>query len=610
MEVMEAMETKPNNDIQMVMEPKSDNDIGMPLETKPDVANPWNVESLEHFLYYNCPECEVKHETKAKFIIHAVDAHPRSHPFIPNFDIKEEKDFIDDSENGYGVYDNFDTSNDFIKQEDEDDSDSDYFIGEPICELEAKEGILAKPKPKTKPMKRKLTDPDYGGGDYHCRQCSKSFVTKQSLDGHIKRMHTEGGEPRKKVGRPAKYTSVRVTDPSGDNKNDDSPKKRVYRCDDHNLDFNCVELYYRHNKRYHPHLVTPLKSKVKSEDGDDVPVKAYAAVPEKDPHQCCLCGAIYEDKSLFKLHMAQDHLTNDVFNCQVCNTKFLKTKCFDFVFHLTSVHGIGEYIYKCETCGLGMKSKGDLKSHISSKHLKTKTAFCEKCGKGFQAPSALLVHMKSEHSELQITPKDMVKSCDKCHQEFNSSALLDCHLEACLNQNKDFQCKFCEKKWVSHLSLELHLVLEHRKLMYGCEICGWVTPIKTKLGPHKKRIHDKEFDFFCHICAKPLSCKNKLIVHLANVHGEGEKKFKCSECDKRFATNYALKRHFEYTHDTSTIYQCDQCLKTFQLKDYLTTHIRTVHKKYKPNKCDICDEAYLYKRDLIKHKANVHHIHM
>ena len=37
--------------------------------------NPWNVSSLEEFLYYNCPECEKKYSTKEQFVGHAVVAH-------------------------------------------------------------------------------------------------------------------------------------------------------------------------------------------------------------------------------------------------------------------------------------------------------------------------------------------------------------------------------------------------------------------------------------------------------------------------------------------------------------------------------------------------------
>ena len=39
--------------------------------------NPWSVETVEQFLYYNCPECDNKTQSKTIFINHAYLNHPR-----------------------------------------------------------------------------------------------------------------------------------------------------------------------------------------------------------------------------------------------------------------------------------------------------------------------------------------------------------------------------------------------------------------------------------------------------------------------------------------------------------------------------------------------------
>ena len=44
--------------------------------------NPWDVESLEEFRFYCCPECPSKTAQKTDFIKHAVIAHPHSQRFI------------------------------------------------------------------------------------------------------------------------------------------------------------------------------------------------------------------------------------------------------------------------------------------------------------------------------------------------------------------------------------------------------------------------------------------------------------------------------------------------------------------------------------------------
>ena len=59
------------------------------------------------------------------------------------------------------------------------------------------------------------------------------------------------------------------------------------------------------------------------------------------------------------------------------------------------------------------------------------------------------------HEEYEITDKDLNKKCDQCDEVFNDPQEFDDHLRLCLKDPKDFSCKFCETKWVSHQSLEL-----------------------------------------------------------------------------------------------------------------------------------------------------------
>ena len=40
--------------------------------------NPWEVENVEDFLYFCCPECDVKNHSRDHFLKHAFDQHPKS----------------------------------------------------------------------------------------------------------------------------------------------------------------------------------------------------------------------------------------------------------------------------------------------------------------------------------------------------------------------------------------------------------------------------------------------------------------------------------------------------------------------------------------------------
>ena len=48
--------------------------------------SPWDVTSLDDFLFYCCPECDSKHVTKPKFISHAFKQHPEAKDYLGNLE--------------------------------------------------------------------------------------------------------------------------------------------------------------------------------------------------------------------------------------------------------------------------------------------------------------------------------------------------------------------------------------------------------------------------------------------------------------------------------------------------------------------------------------------
>ena len=54
-----------------------------------DFMNPWKVEDLDEFLYFCCPECNDKNQSKELFLQHALDHHPDSVECLKKFTIKE-----------------------------------------------------------------------------------------------------------------------------------------------------------------------------------------------------------------------------------------------------------------------------------------------------------------------------------------------------------------------------------------------------------------------------------------------------------------------------------------------------------------------------------------
>ena len=52
-----------------------------------DTGNPWNVWNLDEFLYFCCPECNLKHRSKTHFLQHALTEHPKSKEYVQQFNV-------------------------------------------------------------------------------------------------------------------------------------------------------------------------------------------------------------------------------------------------------------------------------------------------------------------------------------------------------------------------------------------------------------------------------------------------------------------------------------------------------------------------------------------
>ena len=54
------------------------------------ITNPWNVENLEVYLFYWCPECGDKNQTREVFLQHALEKHQNSKEYVVKFQTKKE----------------------------------------------------------------------------------------------------------------------------------------------------------------------------------------------------------------------------------------------------------------------------------------------------------------------------------------------------------------------------------------------------------------------------------------------------------------------------------------------------------------------------------------
>ena len=121
--------------------------------------NPWNIESLEDFHFYCCPQCEFRNLSKSEFIKHAVMEHPDSQDLIDKLEGKKHlnsvTEAIPDSDDDISIVDSQDVIGKLEGKkhlnsvtESIQDSDDDISIVEIVTKKKDEEAITPLIKPE------------------------------------------------------------------------------------------------------------------------------------------------------------------------------------------------------------------------------------------------------------------------------------------------------------------------------------------------------------------------------------------------------------------------------------------------------------------------------
>ena len=179
--------------------------------------NPWLVNELEDFLYFCCPECEERHQSKEIFLEHAFNQHPKAKDYLRHFKIKEEQ--IDDLKTeDYFTNENINSSDlkypEFLNLkyeiiEEGNDHNSKISSNEndilsiqstkitvegenEIDKKEPKNNDKNVKKRKTKKRKKKTVKLEENFDEpINCEICDKIYANKYSLKRHINSDHSE-----------------------------------------------------------------------------------------------------------------------------------------------------------------------------------------------------------------------------------------------------------------------------------------------------------------------------------------------------------------------------------------------------------------------------------
>ena len=427
-------------------------------------GSPWIVESLEDFLYYCCPECNERSQSREEFLQHALNEHPEAKNHLIPISVKNE--YYNDASYYMDDYDD-DDSHDTKDIEREygtvQKQDHKYLKQENLsqhCEVVIKE---------EKNSDHEGDENYLEGGNENvwksCKHCGKTFPKQSYLRRHMSNAHEEIAFECKhcdmKFSRSRKLKEhVRNVHPSGP-----SGPKLKYKCDFKACENTFLTFAEMRDHKANDHVGDPMN------------------------YYCEHCAKGYNDKKNYKRH-------------------------------LISVHG--DKRFPCTICGKDFGLETTLKAHIKTIHDCIKNYSCEEagCGKAYATPSLLKIHVDRVHKGIRIF-------CELCGKAYWDQYALNNHINKMHTGKKRFQCDFdgCDASFDKFGDMKKHKKIDHAGdiCKYQCHECGKGYNLEAVLQDHIDRIH-KGIREICQTCGKQFTRKHSLKLHMKVHENESEPK--------------------------------------------------------------------------------------
>ena len=399
-------------------------------------TNPWAGKNLDDFVYFCCPECDEKDQSKEAFLQHALENHPKFKEFYPEYAVKQEifegDDYISEipnnKENKYDIEAKMKQSDDYVKNElvesvevkcevqPMDDNENDFsefneyhegisnVIGDETFE-NTHEGkcpchICGKNFWSAKYLKEHISAVHEKIKDKKCHLCDKVYGFTSDLNKHIKNVH-EG----------FRHTCHICYKEFSEKKSLNSHIKSVhdgeknYKCDTCGKNFS-----YRQNLKDHIEWVHEGIKK----------------------HFCKICERNFGSSSSLKNHNKTVH-ENIRYNCEYCEKSFTATSSLNN--HINQAHNKA---FSCSTCEKGFQSAKLLQEHIDFVHEGIVNYRCELCGKAMENERTLKSHLKSTHKGVkcgECVGCAKIDDCGECKYCLNKSRFGTCRLKVCVNRH-------------------------------------------------------------------------------------------------------------------------------------------------------------------------------
>lgn len=493
----------------------------------------------------------------------------------------------------------YDSTNPLIKNEPESDtywldSETDYKSEKDIC-ITKSQNILEK-NDAQEMMYINENDVYKSCLKYICKLCGTRYLSHLKYEFHME---------RHKSGKIDKYECT-LCDKETSNENllwdhyfHTHKSLQRYIC------IECGKLFTKrsrlngHQKNYKHSGVKQIQVGT-SEDtvSEDVIQNVIATKQEKVAINCNLCGKLISDldpdaiNDLVTCATCEDSTLSLVidgnetkvisprqYHCSKCPKHFVRKERLEF-HEMRHNENMNEFI--CSTCGKDFRAENSLYEHYLFVHKGARPHICELCGKSFQLKARLKEHHRIHTGERPY-------QCDICGQRCRTTNALKLHRKIHFSHNR-YTCNICNKSFSKKQNMNEHLEKHWKNdknvilpQLFTCPICIEDFPTYRMLKYHMIEIHEINNQ-------DPLLTKQKPW-------------YECTECHEKFKHQMSLKAHKERIHEgrIDPIYQCDVCNATYRVKQLLVNHIKSKHNGERRYKCAQCEKGFNDTKSLYNH---------
>ncbi|XP_017768821.1 PREDICTED: zinc finger protein 501, partial [Nicrophorus vespilloides] len=285
--------------------------------------------------------------------------------------------------------------------------------------------------------------------------------------------------------------------------------------------------------RLHIRMHDPVKSKEIEPPvnygimGEDIEAKTNT----RTMFTCKICNKVY-DEGYKDIHLLS-HSTKNNYDCTICNRKFFTESNLEM--HLR-VHNT-EKTQTCTYCKKEFDDAALLQQHVKQ-HIESRPYECSYCNRRFIRP-----HEKVKHERIHTGEKPHI--CELCGKAFRVSYCLTLHMRT-HSGSRPYQCQECGKRFKAHSVYNHHLLIHSNVRKYKCPYCPKAFKTAVQLAGHRNT-HTKPFT--CTECNRPFASLYAVRSHMETHKQDNNLKYNCYACGASYARAFALRDHIKSHHE-------------------------------------------------------------